>query len=311
MPTSRGFPLVAARYAVSEDTPREVSLDVSGVPAALLAAPRASSHFGRIDVVVHPWFEAVFGDYDNPVASRTGIAPEVRVAIRRGLSLSAQALVTLQDDLPTGESPIRPALVTLNQTMRLPRNVFVSATAGTFTSNRYGADVEARAYLANGRWSVGAELGLTGAVSYDREGWYRTPMDERTALADVAWRSAAYDLTVRATAGAFLEDERGVRLDVARQFGEMEIGWFAVASEEGANGGVTLRIPLLPSRHARPGPVRLRTADAFRWQYRYRGLVPGGRRYMTGSEIEELVRRLNPDWIANSFLRSSRRSGEL
>ncbi len=302
VPTNRAVPLVAVRYDGSRhDTPAGASLDVSTLPPALRTAPRAGSSFGRIDVVVHPWFEAVFGDLDNAVASRTGVAPEIRVALRPGLGLSAQALVTLQDDLPTGESRVRPALVALNQTVRLPRDVFVSATAGAFTPNRYGVDVEARAYFRNGRWSVGAQTGLTGATSFASDGWAFAPVRDPTALADLAWRSARYDLLLRATAGAFLGRERGVRLDVVRQFGELEVGWFVLGSPEGANGGATLRIPLLPARHAAPGPLRLRAADAFRWQYRYRAFVPWGRSYGTGNALEEFNRRLNPDYVAKGL----------
>lgn len=312
VPTHRAIPLVTARYTASADTgargPRQggsagdarrpdVSIGVADLPRQLPRTPRASSSFGRVDVVVSPWFEAAFGDYDNPVASRTGVAPELRVALRPGLSLSAQALITLQDDLPTGESRIRPALVTLNQTVRLPRNVFVSATAGTFNPDRYGGDVEARAYFANGRVWAGAELGVTGGVSYADGGWYRTPMRDHTALVEAGWRIAPYDLVLRATAGAFLEDQRGVRMDVLRQFGEFEVGWFVVAAREGTNSGFALRIPLLPAKYGAPAPVRLRPVDAYRWQYRYHGVIPGGRRFNTGNALEEFGRRLAPDYI--------------
>jgi hypothetical protein len=309
VPTYRGIPLVTARFAGGAASPGggaedgdaadrpEISLDVSRAAAALSGERRASSSFGRVDVVVHPWIQAVFGDFDNPVASRTGVAPEFRMDLRRGLSVSAQVLLTLQDDMGTGESRVRPGLVTVNQLIRLPRDVFVSATAGTFNPDRYGADVEARAWFADGRLSIGGELGLTGTAVYARDGWYRTPIRDRTALADVAWRVMPYDLLLRVTGGAFLEDERGVRLDVSRRFGEVEIGWFLIASDQGENGGVVLRLPLLPRTYARPRPVRLRPAETYRWQYRYRGFVPSGWRYDTGSSLDPPDRKLESRWL--------------
>ena len=303
VPTVDGVPLGTARYTAgagsvahteSDSTDAAVpgpraSLSLAGVPRGLRSVPRASSSFGRVDVVVHPWFEASFGDYAEPIRSRTGVAPEVRIALRRGLRLSAQMLFTLQDDLPTGESRIRPGLVTLGQTLRLPRNVFVHATAGAFTPNRYGADVQARAYSPGGRWFAGAELGRTGLTSFARDDWRRYGMDDRTALVEAGWRDLRHGLTVQATAGAFLNDQQGIRLDVVRQFGEVDLGFFAVTSEEGRNGGAVLRIPLGVARHPRPHAFRLRAADAFRWEYRYYGFVPGGRRFRTG-QFEELVR---------------------
>ena len=308
VPTVDGVPLGTARYTAGarDVTPAEsdsadadlpaprTSLSLAGVPDGLRAVPRASSSFGRVDVVVHPWFEASFGDYDEPVRSRTGVAPEVRIALRHGLRLSAQMLFTLQDDLPTGESRIRPGLVTLSQTLRLPRNVFVHATAGAFTPNRYGADLQARAYSPSGRWFAGAEFGQTGLTSFARDDWQRFPVDDRTALVEAGWRDLRHGLTIQATAGAFLSEQRGFRLDVVRQFGEVDLGGFVMTSEEGKNGGAVLRIPLGVSRHPAPHALRLRAADAFRWEYRYYGFVPGGRRFRTGSQWDELVHR----WVS-------------
>jgi hypothetical protein len=306
LPAARGIPLLRVRIpapsadsaqAADPDPPNpwaDASLHVGDAARALSGVPRASASAGRMEVVVHPWFQAVFGAYDNPVASRTGVAPELRMDVRTGLRLSAQLLVTLQDDVPTGESRLRPGQVTLNQVVRLPRGVFVSATAGTFNPDRYGADVEARAFLAGGRVTAGAELGVTGAAFYGRDRWERTPMRDRTALVDVGWRVVPYDLLLRATAGAFLEDERGVRLDVARRFGELEIGWFLVASDERENGGFVLRIPLVPRSYGRPAPLRVRAAETYRWQYRYSGPGTAGWRYTPGTTLMDAFPLLNP-----------------
>jgi hypothetical protein len=321
LPAFRGIPILRVHVPApptdsgqAADTdpanPRaDASLEVADAWRALSGVARASGSAGRVDVVVHPWFQAIFGAYDNPVASRTGVAPELRMDVRPGLRLSAQLLVTLQDDVPTGESRLRPGQVTVNQVVRLPRNVFVSATAGVFNPDRYGADVEGRAFLAGGRVTAGAELGVTGAASYARGGWERTPVRDRTALLDVGWRVVPYDLLLRATAGVFLEDERGVRVDVARRFGELEIGWFLVASDVGENGGFVLRIPLVPRTYGGPAPLRVRAAESYRWQYRYRGFVPGGARYTTGSGLMDAFPLLNPAAVrqAGPFIGSGHR----
>jgi hypothetical protein len=177
--------------------------------------------------------------------------------------------------------------------VRMPGNVFASASAGLFSADRYGADVEARIYSDDALWMAGAEVGMTGGSSFTRGHWGFSPGMEPTALVDVARRIPRYDLTVRATAGAFLGDDRGVRMDVTRRFGELDIGWFAVAAQGGANGGVMLRIPLPQSRYGQPRPARIRFADGFRWQYRYHGLVSGGRRFNTGYVLDDLGRSLD------------------
>lgn len=298
VPTVDGVMLGQATYAAPDDggspgphvPAPALSLSLAGMPADLVSAPRAGKPFGRVDVVVHPWFEAAFGDFDNPIRSRSGVAPEVRVPLRTGLSLSAQVLFTVQDDLPTGESSIRPGLVTLTQTVRLPRNVFVVAAAGLFARNRYGADLQARAYSSDTRWFAGGELALTGAASFAREGWSAAQARERTALAEAGWRSTRYGLTVQGTAGTFLGEQKGIRMDVVRQFGEVDLGWFVTHTDQGTNAGATLRIPLGVAKHPQPGPLRVRVADAFRWEYRYYGFVPGGRRFRTGRTMDDFAR---------------------
>lgn len=301
VPSVDGVPLGMARFgaAIGPNSSevgdpghgQRTSLSLAGVPRALRSTPLSGASYGRVDVVVHPWFEASFGDYEEPVRSRTGVAPEVRMTLLRGLRLSAQVLFTLQDDLPTGESRVRPALVTLSQTARLPRNVFVQATAGTFTPNRYGANVHVRAYTPGGRWFAGAELGQTGRTSFARDGWERSPMDSRTALVEAGWRDVRTGLAVQGAAGAFLGDQQGIRLDVVRQFGEVDFGGFVTTTWERKNGGVSLRIPVGTRRHPRPGALRVRAADAFRWEYRYFGGVPGGRRFAGG--VPEVQRWLH------------------
>jgi len=301
VPTLAAVPIVSARYAgqtsqddLSPSKPPVVALDVSDLPPDLLRARRESSSFGRIDIVVHPWFEASFGNHLNLVASRTGVAPEIHLVLLKGFTVSAQALITIQDDLPTGESWLRPGHVTVNQTLRLPHNVFVFGRAGTLGANRYGADVEGRVYGNDGRWSVGADLGVSGVANYSREHWKLAPAREMTALTDVTMRTARYDLSFRATVGQFLPGERGVRVDVARQFGEFEVGWFAVKTETRVNGGLTLRIPLQPAKYGRPAPIRMRIADEFEWQYRYRGFISAGRKLDAGNTMDWPIRQLTP-----------------
>lgn len=285
IPTLAQVPLASATYRPpSPDAPDaplsadEVALDV---PEArlLCGVPRSSTGRGRIDVVIEPWLEASFGNYDNPVATRSGVAPSLQTELLPGLMATVQARVTLQNDLVAGESLVRPGLVTLRRVQRLSGNVFVAATAGLFTGNRHGLDAEATAATNDGRWRLGGSVGRTGASRYRADGWRAERPDETTALLTASHRMPRYDLTIRGTAGMFLGDHRGVRLDIIRRFGEAEIGWFGATSAQGSNGGFSLRIPLLQSRYSTPAPIRVRLGDAFRWEYRYRSGVLGGRAY--------------------------------
>ena len=90
VPTLLAVPLLAAHYtpgfsfdSTFAPVATKASLGLSGLAPDASRLPHSSSSFGRIDVVLHPWFEASFGNYANTTASRTGIAPKLRVALCR------------------------------------------------------------------------------------------------------------------------------------------------------------------------------------------------------------------------------------
>lgn len=298
IPTTRLIPIAMIRFA-SCDPERDggvstglATFDMTHLAPRLRNVPRTHSSVGQLTLLIHPWIEARFGTYEEIAKTRVGVAPEVRIPIASGLVFSAQALVTLQDELYPDEARIRPVKVTLNQIGRFSRNVVVSGTVGAFRGDRYGAAAEARAFGSHGRYSAGVELGLTGPSAYGRRWRFGTP-ESPLALTDLAARVGSLGLVVRATAGVFMDGDAGVRLDAVREFGEFEIGWYALKTEAGSNGGFTIRIPLVPSTRAELGGVVVSSANAFEWEYRYRALERVGRRYDTGARLREFPNRLD------------------
>ncbi|HST58120.1 MAG TPA: hypothetical protein VLK84_05525 [Longimicrobium sp.] len=309
VPLHRGLPIAQVRFAPCGEPGSAggkiagaLDLDVSGLPPRL-----RSTGARRPRLVIHPWIEARFGIYEEIAWTRTGIAPELQLPLRPGMLLSAQVLAVLQDELYPGEAMLRPVRVTLNQTVRLHRNLLASATAGTFTGNRYGGDLEVRALDRRGRWSAGVELGLTGESFFGRSKWWFNAVDSPLALADLEARLRPYSLVLRATGGVFTDGDTGMRVDVLREFGEFEIGWYVLRTTAGSNGGFTIRIPLPPPTHARIAGLVVQPADAFRWEYRYRSLTRAGRRYDTGNRLGEFPRRLD----AAAFVGADAESGSI
>ncbi len=197
---------------------------------------------------------------------------------------------------PEGNT-VRPGLIVLSQAFRLPCNIFATITAGYFTRNRYGISGEARKFLFNGKLSAGATLGYTGQAKLS-EGWIRyTPVNLFTWFIDASWRSARYDLTVRAGYGGFLAGDRGWRIDVSRQFGEVSVGFFAMESDGLVNGGFNFIVPLPPRKYGTKNHIRLRPASYIPWEYRAKGLPSMGRTSITGGNTEELLFNLNLDYI--------------
>ena len=278
----------------------DVSLNVNSIWEKIKSTRKRDSHY-KLDIIVHPQFKAQFGYYDNPVQSQINLVPEVNTSLWKGMSLSAQLIIPIQNELGGAGDYLRPGLLTMNQTFRLPHYTFVSATMGYFTRNRYGTDLKMKKYFANGRWSIGANVGYTGYASYLKSTWYYSDIDSLTAFFNAEYRFPQLDLSLSATYGKFLYQDKGWRLDILRQFGEVDIGFFILRTETGYNGGFNFSIPIFPPKYLSIGRIRIRPAKEFPWEYRYKGLPKGGIQYKTGNSIDEFMKKLNPDYVKNQM----------
>ncbi|MGD8777885.1 MAG: YjbH domain-containing protein [Ignavibacteria bacterium] len=255
-----------------------------------------------INIAIHPQFHAQFGNYDDPVESQINLAPAVETTFLAGMSLSAQLIIPIQNELTVEGDYLRPGLITLSQFSRLPYNIFVSATTGYFTRNRYGFDIEIKKYFGNGKWSLGTKLGYTGYASYYGGVLHYSHLNCFTPFINGGYRFSELDLSVKVTCGKFLYEDTGWRFDIKRQFGEVDIGFFITRTELDHNGGLNFSIPLFPSKYMKSSRVRIRPAKTFMWEYRAKGLTDDGLLYNTGNNIDEFIKFFNPDFINNQLV---------
>ena len=211
----------------------------------------------------------------------------------------AQLIVPLHNELRRSESRVRPGLVVINQLWRLPWNTFLSVSGGYFMPYRYGLDLRVATYLLRGRLALLGSLGRTGYAFAEGHVLYYSDLDRTTYLASAWYRLRYADLSFGLTAGRFLYGDLGWRWDILRRFGEFRLGFFALLTELGRNGGFTLAVPLPQKKYSRPQGFRFRLARSFDWEYRYRGLRNPGKTYRTG--FGDPLRDLDPAHLANQF----------
>ena len=270
----------------------EVSFDV-GSAWRELQNPRGAGFWShRFGIIIHPQFKTEFGKPSDSVRTRISLVPEANASLWKGMLLSAQLVIPVQNDFEDEDKHWRPGLLTLNQTLRLPHNTFVSATAGYFTRRRYGTDLEVRKYLANGRWSIGANVGYTGYAAYIKGVWFYSRVGRLTGLFDVEYWFPRLDFSMRVTFGKFLYEDKGFRFDVARRLGEGSLGFYADKTEGGENVGFNVRIPIFPAKYLSVASVRIGPARDFRQEYRYSAFSSEGVRYDTGNSVDEFMGRL-------------------
>jgi len=259
----------------------------------------ANPSFSKFDVVVYPQLRMQFGNFDHPLELQFNIAPAVRVSFWQGMSLTAQVIFPVYNNLTTDPegNTIRPGLLVLSQSFRLPGMVFATLNAGYFTRSRYGLNGEMRKFMFNGKIALGAAIGYTSQMQFIDGSFIFKPEEAVTWFCDAAWRWARYDLTLRAGYGRFIGLDQGWRVDVSRQFGEVSIGFFAMQTGDQVNGGFNFIVPIPPRRYGTKNQVRIRPASYVPWEYRAKGLNSYGRSFSTGNGTDEMLFNLNPDYI--------------
>jgi hypothetical protein len=319
IPLNRGVPLMAVivdlkacRVSGSEGSrlafpPSAIrtALDIEPYWSKIKDLPGKNPPFMKLDVFVHPQVKAQFGNINDAVESQINLAPAASILLWKGMSVSAQWIFPVQNEMGYEGDFGRPGLVTMNQTIRLPYGAFLSGTAGYFTEHRYGGDLEVKTYWKNGRWAAAVNAGYTGFAACLNRVWYHSDLTNWTYWFSGEYRFPELDFTVKTGYGKFLYQDDGWRFDIHRQFGEVSVGFFAMRTEGGRNGGFAFSIPVFPAKRMAPNRFRISPALSFPWSYRYRGMPVYGIQYDTQNRLDGFMESLNPDFVMNQLSRMS------
>jgi hypothetical protein len=256
----------------------------------------------KFDFVFKPTYKIQFGIFSNPLLYQLNLTPHIEFGLWKGMTGLYELTIPLHNDFTPREDSVRTSMIVVNQTLRLSENYFLSGTVGYFTQNRYGLDLDTRGYFLNGDLSVGLNVGYTGYASFSTKRFYYSDLYLWTVSANIDYRITEYDLTVGLTAGKFLMNDNTIRVDINREFGEIQVGFFAMRSTNGvSNGGISVSIPFFPSKYWKPGLIRLRTAENLRFTYKVKTDIDDliGLQYETGFRVNSFIERLNPGFIKN------------
>lgn len=290
-----------------------VTMDYSPIWEKISGLTSSNPSKFKSDVSVIPQFRGQFGDFNYPIRANVNLIPEYNILIARGLSFKAQMILPVYNDfnkdrlayhdLDEEGSMIRPGLISLTQFLRLDDEVFFTATAGFFDKNRAGANFEMKKYFDIGKISLGAIVGYTTDYTYTGvKTDYLVDENYLTAFLSAEYRYEPYDLIGGLNIGKYLYNEMGVRMDLMRQFREVNVGFFVLATESELNGGFNFSIPIPPRKYSKPKYFRVRPSEKFSWEYRAKGLPTTGTMYNTENELFRLMIEFNPDYIKRNLL---------
>ena len=210
---------------------------------------------------------------DYPVdwfRDRTAIAPKAKLWWPNGLMFSAQYAFPVHNQQRERNaqywSDPYPNVLMAGLRKRLAANWIGAVSTGLFERNRYGGDLQL--YWISERWPVvlGGRVSATGYWSYADRSFQRTPVDHWTAFLDATYYLPWHNIRVRGRTGQFFREVsqfefRGEQIklypgtsgEVARVFGETEIGLYAFYNGTYIYPGFRFALPLSSKRGVKRG----------------------------------------------------------
>lgn len=246
-----------------------ISMDTDDAMEALQAVKCVENPSAwKVDIVVYPELFLKNNSMHTLYTYAVNLSPAVEMGLWKGGKLTAQVVFPILTNLKGEYDKIHPGVMTLSQEVRLKNNFFGRITAGNFTHNRMGAQLDMRYRTNNGRLELGALIGSTVySAIVDGEGWYIS----RRQRVNAAVRASVYEshtnLQFDLQGGRYVYGDYGVRGDCTRHFGDYAIGLYAMYTEGEINGGFHFAIPLPGKKWSRNHTIRIKPAEYFAWTY--------------------------------------------
>ncbi len=249
----------------------------------------------KLDFWLQPIFAANFGYKDQPIQSNTSLLLQTQFFLAKGLAFNTGILFPITNDLDNRPKKIRLSPTYLNQFLAFGKDFF-SASAGYFYDDQYGVNLQYRHQNFTNPWAFGLQGGLTGLYYWADKGIYYEKMNNMLLLADVTYRLPYHNVTLQLSGGRYLAGDDGVRLDLIRQFSNVEVGLYMMKTSYGTTAGFNFAVPIPPGKIIQGKKMRLRTNDEFRWEYAYTRGYHIGERYRTGYQLDQKLRQFQYDY---------------
>lgn len=280
-------------------------MSISNRPDVDVQRGRNASRF-RTDLILRPGIQAVFGSEIALSAVRLTLRPDAVVQLGRGTVLQVgteipigQTSIIFNTGIIDRRTGLRRAM--LHRLFRWPGQVFTQTSAGVVGVDNYGVVHETLALIGDGRSFVKSTFGMIRDTS--------RRLNRRLVLVNYRHRIPGPALTAGVTVGQFLDNDRGFTATLSRYFGNNELNLFVRKTDQ-ARGflvGIGVALPLMPVRDARPGLLRVRLDNHYRYAQGIRATGGGGflrsdigNRLRTDHEIETVLfnrDRLYPVYI--------------
>ncbi|MFI3320930.1 MAG: YjbH domain-containing protein [Rikenellaceae bacterium] len=246
----------------------EVSYSTTKIAEQLKGKESHNRRFGKTDIVLYPelflensWLDRLYGYAVN-------LSPAVEVSLWKGAEFTGQVVLPLKTNMVDEHQYIRPGFITLRQSFRLPKNIMGDITVGNFDTNRAGLNLNLCYYSLNNRLSFGVNGALTGSSTFNKGEWTLSQWRRFSGSFWGGYYIPRYNMETKISVGRMIYGDSGVRVDMARHFGEVAVGLYAHYYGGDPNGGFSFTVPMPSKRRWARKPIRVTIPEEFSRVYR-------------------------------------------
>lgn len=226
----------------------------------------------KVDVVVYPELKLKNLLITEIYQVLFNLNPAIEVSLWNGMKFIGQVIVPVYNEYGKRYGQVRQGYITLSQSFRLPYNVFVTATVGTFNNNRWGGELYTKHVFKDERFMVDAKIGYSGKSWFDDWRWKVSPLKRITWSLGGGFYWSRYNTQFTLRMEKYLLGEKGAQVQMTRHFRYASIGFYGMkvqyAGNNGFNGGFRFQIALPPYKYKRRGYVpRILPSEYFGMSY--------------------------------------------
>ena len=251
----------------------------------------------RLDIELQPSYTYVLGPFNDPFQTQLGISPRVQYNFGKGVYGVFQWVFPIQNHFKNefGQS-YRPGEIGIGYDHIYKGLHAFRFYGGTLTNNQAGFQGEYLGRDKKGVFYYGAALYYTRKFVYDHMYTYWDVSSRLSGYVQAAYRISPWDLTVRLIGDMYLNGKLGVTMEVIRQYGNTDVGFFAIGGQGGSNAGFFFRMPFWPRKFYRNNWMQVRLPQTFNFYYNVR-TISGTPRVRNYNPLFKEVLRFNPNFL--------------
>ena len=235
---------------------------------AVRKEPLLNNSFGKSDLAIYPALSLTNLIITQVYQSLWELKPALSVSLWPGAQFTYQLVIPVFTDFfDASAKKVHPGFITFSQRFRDPwhLNVLGKFSVGNFSTNRFGAVLEAAYWFPNERFWVNTQLGVIAPAKFNGFRWQWVPAPF------FAWNVAGNYYNARLQTQFILRAQRcmegdyGLKFEMIRHFRHCSIGFYAQRGIEifdgivyrtpHTNGGFRFQIALPPYRMKRHGYI--------------------------------------------------------